>query len=99
MGRESDRKCSHRQPLQERKSILRKMKKLTKVMERHALHILRDFSQGISAYNSGVILFKNAPWVFDLLKDWDNFTIGANPGAHRDAATGSYDLLNIVLRF
>jgi len=39
------------------------------------LHISRDFSRGISAYNSGVILFKNAPFVFDLLKDWDNFTI------------------------
>jgi hypothetical protein len=43
------------------------------------LHISRDFAQGISAYNSGVILFKNAPFVFDLLKEWNNFTIANCP--------------------
>ena len=61
------------------------------------LHISRDFAQGISAYNSGVILFKNAPFVFDLLKDWDNFTIENRPPNLWDHGSDQKVLCDLIL--
>ena len=61
------------------------------------LHISRDFSRGISAYNSGVILFKNFPWVFDLLKDWDNFTIEKRPAELWDHGCDQKVLCDLIL--
>lgn len=61
------------------------------------LHISRDFLRGISAYNSGVILFKNAPWVFDLLKDWDNFTIEKRPPKLWDHGSDQKVLSDLIL--
>jgi hypothetical protein len=62
------------------------------------LHVSRDFSQGISAYNSGVILFKNAPWVFDLLKDWDNFTTEKRPPNLWDYGSDQKVLCDLILQ-
>ena len=43
------------------------------------LQVSKDFAKGISSYNAGVILFKNAALVFDLLKAWDNFATEKRP--------------------
>jgi len=62
------------------------------------LHVSRDFSRGISAYNSGVILFKNAAWVFDLLKDWDNSTIENRPPNLWDHGSDQKVLCDLILQ-
>jgi hypothetical protein len=62
------------------------------------LHVSRDFSEGISAYNSGVILFKNAPWVFDLLNDWDNFTTEKRPPNLWDYGSDQKVLCDLILQ-
>ena len=62
------------------------------------LHISRDFAPGISAHNSGVILFKNAAWVFDLLKDWDNFTTEKRPPSLWDHGSDQKVLCDLILQ-
>jgi hypothetical protein len=62
------------------------------------LHVSRDFSEGISAYNSGVILFKNVAWVFDLLKDWDNFTTEKRPPNLWDHGSDQKVLCDLILQ-
>ncbi|MEI8294022.1 MAG: hypothetical protein WCG66_08535 [bacterium] len=62
------------------------------------LHLSRDFSEGISAYNAGVILFKNAPFIFDLLKDWDNFTREKCPSNLWDHGSDQKVLCDLILK-
>jgi hypothetical protein len=43
-------------------------------------------------------LFKNAPWVFDLLKDWDNFTIEKRPPNLWDHGSDQKVLCDLILQ-
>ena len=62
------------------------------------LHISRDFGNGISAYNSGVILFQNDPWVLELLKDWDKFALENRPASLWEHGSDQKVLCDLILQ-
>lgn len=60
------------------------------------LHVSRDFAKGISAFNSGVIIFQNAPWVFELLEDWDRFAVEKRPANLWDHGSDQKVLCDLI---
>jgi lipopolysaccharide biosynthesis glycosyltransferase len=61
------------------------------------LHLSRDFAKGSAAFNGGVILFKNDPWVFQLLKDWDAFALVNKPAKLWDHGSDQKVLSDFIL--
>jgi hypothetical protein len=61
------------------------------------LHVSKDFSKGSAAFNGGVILFKNAPWVMELLRDWDEFALKNKPANLWDYGSDQKVLSDLIL--
>ena len=68
------------------------------ILERpSALHVSKDFAKGSAAFNGGVILFKNTPWVRDLLQDWDEFALKNKPAQLWDYGSDQKILSDLIL--
>jgi len=60
------------------------------------LHVSRDLPGGATAYNAGVILFKNHPWARQLLEDWDAFALQHKPKALWDHGSDQTVLCDLI---
>jgi hypothetical protein len=61
------------------------------------LHLSKDFAKGSAAFNGGAILFKNAPWVMELLGDWDEFALKNKPANLWDYGSDQKVLSDLIL--